>query len=83
MTEIAASSRLEGDLRLDSLEFAIFGELLRTRFGDAVDLGTFLSDLDIDAVIGLTVTDVAVYVEQRGTPAQRAPQPPRSPQGES
>ena len=59
---INGATRLEGDLRLDSLELAALGALLRDRYGTAVDLTGYVAGLDIDQIIGLTVADVAAYV---------------------
>ncbi|HEX4091196.1 MAG TPA: hypothetical protein VHZ33_20995 [Trebonia sp.] len=59
---IAAATRLEGDLRLDSLDLAALSALLRERHGTAVDLAGYVAGLDIDQIIGLTVADVAAYV---------------------
>jgi acyl carrier protein len=61
-TGINAATRLEGDLRLDSLDLAALSELLRERHGSAVDLAGYVAALDIDQIIGLTVADVAAYV---------------------
>jgi acyl carrier protein len=61
-TGINAATRLEGDLRLDSLDLAALSELLRERHGSAVDLAGHVAALDIDQIIGLTVADVAAYV---------------------
>jgi acyl carrier protein len=61
-TGISAAARLEGDLRLDSLDLAALSELLRDRHGAAVDLAAYVAALDIDQIIGLTVADVAAYV---------------------
>jgi acyl carrier protein len=61
-TGINAATRLEGDLRLDSLDLAALSELLRDRHGAAVDLAGYVAALDIDHIIGLTVADVAGYV---------------------
>jgi acyl carrier protein len=62
---ITAACALEGDLRLDSLEFAALGELLRAAYGDRVDLLAFAAGLDIDQLIALTVGEVAAYVTAR------------------
>jgi acyl carrier protein len=61
-TGINAATRLEGDLRLDSLDLAALSALLRDRHGAAVDLAGYVAGLDIDQIIGLTVADVAGYV---------------------
>ena len=59
---INGATRLEGDLRLDSLELAALDALLRDRYGTAVDLTGYVAGLEIDQIIGLTVADVAAYV---------------------
>jgi acyl carrier protein len=61
---ISAQTQLERDLFLDSLDLAALGALLRDRYGAAVDLAGYLAGLDIDQLIGLTVGDLADYVEQ-------------------
>lgn len=63
---IIASTRLEGDLRLDSLDLAALGALLRDRYGTAVDLVGYVAGLDIDEIIELTVGDVTDYVNRCG-----------------
>lgn len=61
---ISAATRLEGDLYLDSLDLMAFGALLIGRYGTALDLPGFVAGLDIDEIIGLTVGDVADYVNR-------------------
>jgi acyl carrier protein len=60
--EITASTRLERDLSLDSLEMAALCDLARETFGDQADLAAFVSGLDIDQIIGLTVGELAAQV---------------------
>jgi acyl carrier protein len=62
---IAPNSRLESDLRMESIEFTAFGEALRNRYGDQVELEAFFLELEIDQLIGLTVADVMGYVAAR------------------
>jgi|HubBroStandDraft_5_1064220.scaffolds.fasta_scaffold479534_2 acyl carrier protein len=61
---ITATSRLEADLHLDSLEFAALAAKVRAEYGGAVDLFAFVADLDIDQLIALTIEDVAGYVSR-------------------
>jgi acyl carrier protein len=65
---IVATSRLDGELRLDSIELTALGQALRERYGDRVDLAGFVADLDLDQIIALTVGDVAAYVAGCGAP---------------
>jgi acyl carrier protein len=59
---ITPNSALEGDLGLESLELVDVGERLRDRFGDRVDVLSFVAELDIDELIGLTMDDLVRYV---------------------
>jgi acyl carrier protein len=64
---VSPASRLEGDLRLESVELTALGVLLRQTYGDRVDLPEFIAGLDIDQILALTVGDLADYVTaQRG-----------------
>jgi acyl carrier protein len=60
-----ASTKLEADLCLDSLDLAALGAVLCDRYGTAVDLIGYVAGLDIDEIIGLTVADVAGYVNRQ------------------
>lgn len=62
---VAPDSRLEDDLRLDSVEFAALGESLRDRYGDRVDLAAFLAGLELEEIIALTVDDLGAFVAAR------------------
>jgi hypothetical protein len=62
---VGPDSRLDGDLRLESVELAGFGDALARRYGDRVDLVGYVATLDIDQIIALTVADVAGYVASR------------------
>jgi len=72
---ITAATRLEGDLRLDSLDLAALGALLRDRYGRAVDLVGYVAGLDIDEIIELTVGDVTDYLNRCGQTQRRAERP--------
>ena len=63
-TGIDATTRLEGDLCLDSVDLAALSAALRDRYGTAVDLTRYVAGLDIDQIIGLTVGEVAGYVNR-------------------
>jgi hypothetical protein len=54
------ASRLDDDLRLESVEVTALGEALRARWG--VDLPAYLAGLDLDQLIDLTVGDLARLV---------------------
>jgi acyl carrier protein len=60
--QITSATRLERDLFLDSLEMAALCDLARQAYGDEVDLAAFVSGLDLDQIIGLTVGDLVAQV---------------------
>jgi acyl carrier protein len=62
---LTAATRLEADLCLDSLDLAALGAVLRERYGTSVDLPGYVAWLDIDEIIGLTVGEVAAYVNRQ------------------
>jgi acyl carrier protein len=59
--EITLATRLEADLYLDSLEMAALCDLARDSYQS--DLAAFVSGLDLDQIIGLTVGDLVAQVE--------------------
>jgi acyl carrier protein len=58
---IEAGTRLDAELRLDSLEVAAFADRLRRLPGEP-DLLAHLAGLDLDQLIALTAADVAGLV---------------------
>jgi acyl carrier protein len=68
---VTPSARLDQDLRLDSLEVTALASVLRDAYGDRVDLAAFMASLDFDALVALTVADLAGYVRSCGTGAGR------------
>jgi acyl carrier protein len=62
---ITASSRLEHDLRLESIEVVALADRMRERWGEGVDLAAFYAGLDINQIIALTVGDIAFYVSRQ------------------
>jgi acyl carrier protein len=62
LAAIDPTTRLDGDLLMDSVEIALLSHLLRSRYGSEVDLPGLISSLDLDEIIALTVADVADLV---------------------
>ncbi|MFD0580491.1 phosphopantetheine-binding protein [Dactylosporangium darangshiense] len=60
---LGPATRLDGDLFLDSLEVAALGERLAAHFGPAVDLAGFVAGLELEALLRLSIADVASYVD--------------------
>ena len=70
---LGPDTRLDADLVLDSLETAAFAAALSARYGDRVDLLAYIAGLDLDALIGLTIADVAAYVAAQVAIAEAGP----------
>ncbi|WP_433218754.1 hypothetical protein ACQP00_13330 [Dactylosporangium sp. CS-047395] len=56
-------TRLDGDLFVDSLELTALGERLTAVYGAGVRLTEYVAGLDLDALLRLSVADVASYVD--------------------
>lgn len=67
-TGISPDARLETDLRMESIELVAFGDELRRRYGDQVDLPGHLATLELDQLVGLSVAEVADYVSSATAP---------------
>ena len=59
---VGATTRLDGDLFLDSIELAALSGLMVRRYGPRADLAAHAAGLDLDQLIALTVGDVADLV---------------------
>jgi hypothetical protein len=62
---LGATTLLEADLCLDSLDLAALGAVLSDRYGPAVHLVGYVAGLGIDEIIALTIGDVARYVNRQ------------------
>jgi acyl carrier protein len=59
---VGADSRLEADLRLESIEVSALAGLLADASGGRVDLLAFIRGLSIDEILALTVGDIAALI---------------------
>jgi acyl carrier protein len=59
---VGADSRLEADLRLESIEVTALAGLLADASGGHVDLLAFIRGLSIDEILALTVGDIAALI---------------------
>jgi acyl carrier protein len=60
--EITPDTSFSQDLALESIEFVELSEKLREHFGPQANLTNFFAGLDIDAIMDLTVGQLAGYV---------------------
>lgn len=62
---ITMETTFGGDLELESIEFVALADRLRTEFGERVNFVAFLSQMNVDDMVSLTVGDVVRYVAGR------------------
>ncbi|MEV6924389.1 acyl carrier protein [Dactylosporangium sp. NPDC051485] len=63
---IGPATRLDGDLFLDSIEVAALAGRLTEVFGPGVDFAGYVAGLELEALLTLSVADVASYVDASG-----------------
>jgi acyl carrier protein len=61
---------IQSDLDLESFDIVRFGLALSERYGGKVNLSNYLSELDLELLVKLTLGDVAHYVAQQTTPEE-------------
>ncbi|MEZ4320578.1 MAG: phosphopantetheine-binding protein [Myxococcota bacterium] len=63
--DIEMGTSFADDLELESIEFVVLAERIQERFGADVDFVTWISAMDLDAILGLTVGDVVRFIDSR------------------
>jgi acyl carrier protein len=59
---ITLDTTFSRDLEVESIELVVLFEKLRERYGEAIDFPGWLSSMDVDAVMHLTVGDLVNYI---------------------
>ncbi len=62
-TEITSATSFSEDLSLESIEFVELSEKLQEHYGERVNVATFIAGMDIDAIMAITVGQLAGYIE--------------------
>jgi acyl carrier protein len=62
-SQVTAQTSFSDDLALESIEFVELSEKLQERYGQQVNLVDFISDMDIDAIMAITVGQLVGYIE--------------------
>lgn len=60
--EIGPETSFNEDLEVESIEFVALAERLLERYGEQVDFVGWLSEMDLDQIIGLTVGDLVAFI---------------------
>lgn len=61
--DIRRDSSFTADLELDSIEIVAFSEKVKLHFGSKLDFTGWLSNMDLDGLIALKLSDVIEYIE--------------------
>jgi acyl carrier protein len=62
-SEVQLHTVFQGDLDVESIEFVALGEVLQERYSE-VDFTDWLSTMDVDEIIALTVGDLVNHICQ-------------------
>ncbi len=62
--DIQPESSFTKNLEMDSIELVAFSEKVKHAFGHRIDFPGWLSGMDIDQMIGLTIADIIQYIQQ-------------------
>lgn len=61
---ISATTSINNDLELESIDLVVIAEKLQSECGDSVDFADWLSNKELDEIIGLTIGDIVEYIDQ-------------------
>ncbi|WP_031466431.1 acyl carrier protein [Sciscionella sediminilitoris] len=64
-TEVGMEDTFHEDLGMESIDLVMLGNLLSERYGDRVNFAEFAAELDLEAIIALTVGDLVTYIVRR------------------
>jgi acyl carrier protein len=62
--DITMDSTLTGDLEMESIEIVEFSEKIKKHYGSKVDFTNWMSNLELEQIINLTVKDIVNYISQ-------------------
>jgi acyl carrier protein len=62
--EISPASSFTKDLEMDSIEIVAFSEKVKNHFGQQINFTGWLSGMDIDQLIGLTINDIILFIQE-------------------
>jgi acyl carrier protein len=61
--QVDLETSFSDDLALESIEFVELSEKLQERYGEQVNLAAFITDMDIDEIMAMTVGQLVGYIE--------------------
>jgi acyl carrier protein len=60
--DIDLETSFNADLEVESIEFVALSEVLRERYGDAVDFVAWIADMEVDEIIALSVGELVAFI---------------------
>jgi len=63
--EITMETTFAEDLELESIDFVALAELVMDRWGDRVDFTIWISDMDLEQIVNLSVGDVVSFIREQ------------------
>ncbi|WP_300671383.1 phosphopantetheine-binding protein [Desulfoluna sp.] len=61
--DIVLETTFADDLEMESIEIVEFAEKIRDHYGERVDFAQWLSAMELDAIIHLSVAEVVDYID--------------------
>ncbi len=62
--DISPDSSFTKDLEMDSIEIVAFSEKVKLHFGENINFTGWLSNMDLDEIISLKLSDIINYIRQ-------------------
>ena len=61
---ISRSTSVNSDLALESIDLVVISEKIQAMYGDKIDFAQWLSSMELDEIIKLTIGDLVDYIER-------------------
>jgi acyl carrier protein len=66
--DVEMETAFRADLDIESIEFVAMGEILRERYGDRIDFVEWLTTMELDDIIALTVGELVDHIVEKLSP---------------
>ena len=63
--DVDMDTAFRADLDIESIEFVAMGEVLRERYGDRIDFVEWLTTMELDDIIALTVGELVDHIVEK------------------
>lgn len=66
--DVEMETAFRADLDIESIEFVAMGEILREHYGDRIDFVEWLTTMELDDIIALTVGELVDHIVEKLSP---------------